>query len=265
MANFVNSLDRGLKILRAFTPAKPELRLLDITNLTSLPKTTVIRLLKTLTSLNYIRFDSNNRKYYLGPEVMSLGFTVLSSMDIREIALPYIAELSRISDQSVNLGILDRSEVVYIERIKKRTILNIDQHVGSRLSSYRSSIGRAILAYLEKKDFEIVLREILKEKNSVDFIGPKGKSLLKILEKVRQKGFALNNEELIPGLRAIGAPIFNSEGNVEAAINMPVFSQMVSLTELTEKYAPMLIETAQMISEARGFKKEIQTESQQNQ
>lgn len=256
MADFVKSLERGLHILRAFTPAQPKLRLLDITRSTGLPKTTVIRLLKTLSSLNYVRFDPDARKYYLGPEVMSLGFTVLSSMDIREIALPYIEELSRASDQNVNLGLLDRAEIVYIERIKKRRILSIEHHVGSRLNSYRSSIGRAILAYLSEEEFEIVLREILREENAVDFVGPEGQFLRMVLDEVRQKGYALNNEELIPGLRAVAAPIFSAEGNIEAAINMPVFSQLVTLEELTKKFAPMLMETAKKISEARGFRKE---------
>ncbi len=253
MADFVSSLHRGLQVLRAFTPAQRKLRLLDITNITGFPKTTVIRLVKTLSSLNYILFDPDDRKYYLGPEVLSLGFTALSSMDIREIAGPYLKQLAKESDQTVNLGILDGTDIVYIERLEKRQIIQIDLHVGSRLSSYRSSVGLAILAFLGKEALKKVLTEILLMKDARKTVGPEGEVLMERLKEVRKKGYALNDEEFFPGLTAIGAPVFDAKGRVEGAINIPVLSQMVSSEELMEKYAPLLLGTAQKISEARGY------------
>jgi len=253
MEKFVTSLQRGLEILEAFTPAEAKLKLRELTLKTGLPKTTVFRLLKTLISLDYVHFNSEAKQYSLGPRVMSLGFTVLSSLDLRDAALPHIEDLSRIADQNVNLGILDRTEVVYIERIKKRRILNIDHHVGSRLNIYQSSIGRAILAFLRKDKFREVLREILKDREAVKHIGPNGEQLLEKLQETHLKGYALNDEEMTPGLRAIGAPVFNAQGEVEAAINIPVFSQMVSREELIQRYAPLLLDTAKKVSAARGF------------
>ena len=121
MADFINSLYRGLQVLRCFTTDRPMLRLLDIVNITRLPKTTVIRILKTLTSLNYIHFASEGKNYYLGPEVMTLGFTVLSNMDLREIAFPHMQELSRISHQNISL-----KKVVnwFIQKMEKKSFLS---------------------------------------------------------------------------------------------------------------------------------------------
>ncbi len=249
----MNSIQKAFQVLEVFNPSEPRLRLQQIIEKTNLPKTTAFRLLRGLTSLNYLYFDQKTKMYSLGLRVMSLGFTVLSTLDLRDSALPHLEELSRISDQNVNLGILDKTEVVYIERIKRRRILNIDLHVGSRLNAFQSSIGRAILAFLPEDEFQKTIREIKKDPEARKQIRFDEKELFKKLEEVRRKGFALNNEEMIPGLRAIGAPVFNYKGVVEGAINMAVFSVEVSLRELMERYLPLLLETAKKISATRGY------------
>lgn len=253
MANFINSLYRGLQVLRCFTPGRPMLKLLDIVNLTGLPKTTVIRILKTLTSLNYIQLAPEEKKYFLGPEVMTLGFTVLSNMDLREIAFPHMQALSRISHQNISLGILDGKEVVFIERVKRQRILNIDIPVGSRLIAHRSSLGRVILAFLDDEQLNRVVRDILREDEAQSLFGKNGESLFKMLDLIREEGYAIIDEEVIPGLRTVSAPIINRNGRVEAAINMSVLSQVVSLDKLKNEYAPMVMETAQKIGDSRSL------------
>ncbi len=253
MADFVNSLHRGLQILRAFTPAEPMLRLQDFVSVTGLSKSTALRLLRTLCALNYVQVDPHTKRYFLGPEIMSLGFAVLSNMDLREVALPYMDELARVSHQNVGLGILDGTEVVYIERIKKQRVITIDVYVGSRINAYRSSIGRAILAFLDERSLKGLLERLLKEKDAFRYVGRNGQALLDLLAKTRKRGYAVSDEELMPGVRSIAAPILRSGGEVEGAINMPCPTQMVSLQELNKEYAAMLVQTARKISAARGF------------
>jgi hypothetical protein len=101
--NFVNSLKKGLNILETFTPENPKLKLQELTLLTGLPKTTVFRLLHTLTALNYVRFETKTREYFLGPKVMSLGYATLAGLDLREISKPYLEELSDISTEYVSV------------------------------------------------------------------------------------------------------------------------------------------------------------------
>lgn len=252
----VNSLLKGLGVLEAFTLSKSKLTFKEVASITGLPRSTAFRFLHTLISGEYVTFDQKSNTYVMGPKVMSLGFTVLSSMDLRDVASPYLEKLARTSNQNVNLGILDGVDVVYIERIKKWQILDTNVHVGSRLSSHQTAIGRAILAFLDEEKFESVLNRLLKEVTIKEHIGEKGKDLIKILQKVRQKGYALNDEELIKGLRSIAAPVFNAQSEVEGAVNIPVFTQMVSRGDLIERYVPLLLDTAEKISCARGFIKE---------
>lgn len=253
MADFVNSLHRGLLILKAFTLAQPTLRLQDIADATGLTKSTALRLLRTLVSLEYVQIDHRTKRYFLGPQIMTLGFSVLSNMDLREVALPYMDELATASQQNVGLGILDGTEVVYIERIKKQRTIAIDVYVGSRINAYRSSIGRAILAYLGEEKMQDFLRSIIKDSDASHYVKARGEVLFESLARVRRKGYALSDQELFPGVRAIAAPLFKSKGEIEGAINMPCSIQNVSNRDLNTKYAPMLIETTRKISAARGF------------
>ena len=253
----VNSLKRGLQLLEAFTLQERRLSLQQMTLKAGLPRTTVFRILKTLLSLNYLYFDAKTKLYSLSPRVMSLGFTVLSSFDLREAAHPYLEELAQVSGQNINLGILDKTEAVFIECIRRRppsVDISINLYLGSRLKLYSSSIGRTILAFMREDEFREILRGMLKDKEAVRHIGASGKSLLSKLEDTRRKGYALSNGE-IPGLRAISAPVMNHKGSVEGAINMPVLSAEISLDELIERYVPLLLDTAGKISAARGFMK----------
>lgn len=250
-----NSLQRGLQVLEAFTQSSPRMRLQEIVNKTGFPKVTVLRFLRTLTALKYVSYDNESKLYSLSPRVMVLGYAALSATDVRTVALPFLEQLSEATGQNVNLGILDGIEIIYVERIKKKQILNIDLHVGSRLKVYNSTIGQVILANMDSTERERLLNELPHDPETTAIIGPKGELLYKTLQNVREKGYALNNESYIAGVRAIGAPVFNHKGVVDAGINIPVFSSMVSLNELLQRYLPLLLETAEHISAARGFYK----------
>jgi IclR family pca regulon transcriptional regulator len=254
MPDFVNSLYRGLLILKAFSPSQPMLRLQDLINKTGLPKTTVLRLMRTLTALNYLQYNASSRQYFLGPETLSLGFTVLANMDLANTARPYMKELSALSGQNIALGILDGREVLCIERIKKISLVSIDLHVGARLNLYRSAMGMAILAYLPEKKFQALLQSIMAEPEALPFVGSRGERLRGILEKVRHEEYSLNDNELIPGVLAVGAPIFNFQGEAEGAMSMPVIRGIISKQELIRTYVPMLLDTARKISYSRGYK-----------
>ncbi len=107
-SKFVNSLSRGLTILECFTRRKQYLSLAEITKMIGVPKATVFRLLHTMRELNYLKYDFPNKKYYLGPKVLSLGFSVLQSLEVCEIARPYLEKLARECDKTVNVSMLDK-------------------------------------------------------------------------------------------------------------------------------------------------------------
>jgi len=245
------SVRRAFLVLEAFSITSPAMALQEVANKVGLPKVTTLRYLHTLMLLGYVLREGKSGLYRLGPKVLDMGFTVLGNMELRQVAMPYLDELSRISDQNVSLGILDKTEIMYVERIRRRHIVNI-YGVGSRVSSYRTSIGRALLAYLPETKLRRLVAEILKQPETAKHLGPKGERFFSLLKQVRQKGYALINGEFIPGMRAIGAPVLDAKGVAEGAVNISVYSAEVSLEKLVNRHVPLLLETVRKISLVRG-------------
>ncbi len=248
-----NSNIKGVLVLECFSPNRPHLSQSEIQKITNISKSTVFRLVNTLTDLNYLKYDPGNKKYFLGPKVLSLGFSVLQSLEIREIARPYLEKLSRECNKSVNLLMLDGIQMVFIERVRVPGPRDYNVSIGSRIAVYNTAAGRAVLAYLGQEKLSAVVREIQGSPSAVQHIGQNGERLFQILSKVKREGFATNDEESAKGLRAIAVPIFSSEG-VTFAIDLIVAPEEVSLNELRKDYAPKLVETGMEISEAMGYR-----------
>jgi IclR family transcriptional regulator, pca regulon regulatory protein len=254
--DFVKSLKKGLEILEAFTADTPYLKFFEISKKTKLPKSTISRLLYTLKVLNYIALEPQKKYYFLTPKVMELGFTVLSSMSMRTKAIPYLEELSRLTEQNVNLAILDGTKALYIHRVEKRKIVNINTYVGIRLNLYNTAIGRVILAFLDEGEIHSILNKLLKDSEAVKNIGPQGERLLESLKKIRKKGYDVDDESFMKGLRAVAAPIFNKKKKLEGAINISVFAFTVSRDHLIQQYVPLLIRAAEKISACLGLRED---------
>lgn len=249
---FANSLSRGLGILESFTQNKQHLFLSEIQKITNISKSTVFRLLKTLTELNYLKYDSENKRYFLGPRVLSLGFSVLQSMETREIARPYMERLSRECNKSVNLLMLDRQRMVFTERIRVPGLRDFNISIGSTIPVHNTAAGKAVLAYLEQEKFKEIIQKIKKDFQAVRHIGKNANRLPQLLNEVRRNGFAINDEESSKGIRAIAVPIFSPDG-VTCAMDMIVAPEEISVNELRTKYAPKLIREGNEISEALGW------------
>ncbi|MBU1275743.1 MAG: IclR family transcriptional regulator [Proteobacteria bacterium] len=248
----VESLLKGLKVLEVVARHPQGHSLPGITRDTGLPKATAYRLLQTLVASNYLHYFEDTAKYRLGPKVMSLGMSSLASQDIAPMAEPYLQELSKRIGQNVNLGIPDGGEVVYIIRIKVRRILGIDLAVGSRLSAHNTAVGLALLAFLEPQRLQDIVLELSRDPRISQQIGLRGDNLLERLARIRELGYALGEDEYFAGLTSVAVPVFNQAGYAEAAINVPVFSQLCSKQELLGEYLPLVLETAQTISQLRG-------------
>ncbi|MBW2000223.1 MAG: IclR family transcriptional regulator [Deltaproteobacteria bacterium] len=248
----IASLIKGPEVLAAFSHRPSGLKLPEVVRLTGFPKATAYRIVQTLVGQGYLHYFPSSGILRLGPRVMSLGFSALSSLDLVELAEPYLIELSSKTDQNVNLGVLDGTEVVYLIRRKRRRILGIDLTVGSRLGAHNTAIGQAILAFLERRQLEDLIARLARKPESAQEIGPGGQRLLDRLQQVRRQGYALCDQELVPGLISVGVPVFGNRGKVEAAINMPVFSQLCDRERLLNEYLPQVQEVATALSTMRG-------------
>ena len=250
---FVNSLARGLSILESFEAADPIMGIAELARKTNLPKSTVHRLIQTLCALGYIIPDVTSNKYMLGPKVLDLGFTVLSSLELRDVAAPYLRMLSKSSSETVNLAILDGWQLVYLERLKTQKIVNINLHIGSRLELYNTSMGRVLAAFQSEDWLSKYLEYLQHIPEARKYILEGGKILHEILAEVKEKGYALNNEELAPGLRSVAGPVKNRQGKVVGAVNIAVSSGLFSLERLKKEQLLPLLETTQAISAALGY------------
>jgi IclR family pca regulon transcriptional regulator len=251
---FINSLARGLSILEAFNTINPRMGITELSRKTGLSKSTVYRLVQTLCTLGYMIPVEPENKYTLGPRILSLGFSVLYSLELREVASPYLQTLSKRIGETVNLAVLDGWQLVYVERIKTHQIVNINLHVGSRLEFFNTSMGRVLAAYQDEKWISEYLEYLINNvPDCEDYWKENGKILRQILNNVKKNEYAINNEDLAPGLRSVAAPVRNREGKVEGAVNIAVSSSLFSIEKLKKELLPPLQETTLAISAALGF------------
>ena len=245
------ALGRGLHILESFTPGRPRLSQAALRKLTHIPKSTVFRLLRILTGLNYLKHDPETGEYHLGPRVLSLGFSVLQFLPARDIARPYLQALSREFGRSVNLLMLDKTELVFIERIRVHSPWDFNVGVGSRIPVYSTASGRAVLAYLDRECREGLMAQLGADEEALPPAEAGGEGIIDALDEVRAQGYAVNNGQLLSGIRVIAVPLFSRDG-AAYAMNVIVPGDEVSVDDLRRTYAPRLITAGREISEALG-------------
>jgi IclR family pca regulon transcriptional regulator len=251
------SLERGLAILSAFRPATPELGITDLARLLGLSRSTSHRYVSTLARLGYLEQSHQTRKYRLGPRVLDLGFSAINSMELRQISAPHLQKLADETGHTVNMAILEGTEILYIERCRTsqpgQREIDLDLHVGSRLPAYCTSMGKVLLAYLEPSRQAELLDRIELLDRGPNTITTKA-ALVAELERVRERGAAVNNEELAYGLRSIAAPIHSYSGEVTAALNLAIHRTMGSMDELIARFGPAVTQAAQDVSRSMGHR-----------
>jgi IclR family pca regulon transcriptional regulator len=251
------SLERGLAILSTFKSDRPVLGVSELGREIGLSRSTTHRYVATLAMLGYLQQDPATKKYQLGPRVLDLGFSAIHSMELREISAPHLQQLSDQTGFTVNMAILDGSDIVYIERCRSARAgqreIDLNLHIGSRLPAYCTSMGKILLAFQPRHERDALIE-------TVD-LRPRGPNTLTArralgaeLERVRELGLAINNEELAYGLRSIAAPVLSQSGEIVAAINLAVHSSMVSMEELVERLGDSLRRTAADISARIGHR-----------
>jgi IclR family pca regulon transcriptional regulator len=248
-----------LGILAAFTPTQPSLGVSELAREVGLSRSTTHRYMSTLARLGYLQQDPASRRYRLGPRVLDLGFSAINSMELRVISAPYLQRLSDQTGFTVNMAILDGPDILYVERCRSSRAgqreIDLNLHVGSRLPAYCTSMGKVLLAYLAPERRRALLAEIQLGRRGPNTLTDR-RALEAELARVRERGLALNNEELAYGLRSIAAPLRAAGGDVVAAINLAVHSSMVSMQDLVAKLGESLRRTGAEISTQIGYRGE---------
>lgn len=249
---FAMSLARGLEVLRAFTPADPVLGNGELHRRTGLSKATISRLAYTLTLLGYLNYDERLQKYRLGSGVLSLGYPMLASMRIRQVARPHMEALSRASKCTVNLGIRDRTSVVYIEACHVDSGNMYQPDIGSTRPILTSSIGRALLLALPVHEREAVLNRLrLDDPASFE---------QDIQHYIRDNAFFQANRfchstgDWKTDVHAVGAPLRVPDDEPRVAINCTMSVHRRGAKQIIrQEVAPMLLDTVRSIEAAYGM------------
>ena len=242
--DYVQSLSRGLTVLQAFNAERPAMTLADMSRATGLTRATVRRLLLTLVSLGYVCTDG--RTFELTPRVLDLGFAYVSSLQLPDIAQPFMEALSDRVHESVSASVLDGTQIVYVARVNTQRIMGISLAIGSRLPAAWTSMGRVLLAGLSDDQLErfldgLVIAELTTHSiTDIDMLRSE-------VHAVRSQGYALVDQELEEGIRSVAAPLRDRRGRTLAAINVGTHAARVTLKELRGVILPALLETARSI------------------
>ena len=244
--DFVQSLERGLAVIQSFDAEHPDLTLSEVAARTGLTRATARRLLLTLGQLGYV--SSNGRRFSLTPRVLDLGYAYLSSLNVQQIAQPYLEALSDRVHESVSVTVLDGADIVYVARVPTKRIMTISLGLGSRLPAYCTSMGRVLLAELGPDELAAALPGSL-ERHTEHTVTTSAE-LAVVLKQVRAQGWALVDQELEMGLRSVAAPLRDASGRAVAAMNVSTQVARTSVDQLHEDVVPDLVATAGRISEA---------------
>jgi IclR family pca regulon transcriptional regulator len=248
-SEFVQSLARGLAVIRAFDGKRPELRLSEVSQATGLTRATARRLLLTLVRLGYVRQDGN--RFSLRPRVLELGYSYLSALSLPEIAQPHMETLVAQVNESSSIAVLDDTDIVYVVRVPTTRIMTITIAVGTRLPAYPTSMGRVLLAGLEPDDLEQRLSRMHIDPLTPTTV-PDASALRAELDRVRGQSWAAVDQELEQGVRSAAVPIHDASGRVSAAMNVSVHASRMTMQALRKEVLPHLLRTAASIEAELG-------------
>ncbi|THV36499.1 IclR family transcriptional regulator domain-containing protein [Glycomyces buryatensis] len=243
-SDHVQTLARGLAVIRAFNAERPELTLSEVAKETGLTRAAARRFLLTLADLEYVRADG--RHFSLTPRVLELGFSYLSALTLPEIAQPHLERLVADVQESASVAVLDGGDVVYVSRVATSRIMRVAINIGTRFPAANTSMGRILLAGLPPEELDERLEHLALEPYTPHSITDKQRLKIEI-DRVRSQGWAFVDQELEEGLRSIAVPIRDSSGRVMAALNVSSTTSRTTLDSARRKLLPQLLGTAARI------------------
>lgn len=230
-------LAKGLSVIETFRAEQPRQSIAEVAVKSGLDRATARRCLLTLAHLGYANYDG---KYFtLTPRVMRLGAACLATMPLPQIVQPCLDHLSEELGESTSVSILDGSEIVYIARAAQRKVMSISLAPGSRLPAYCTSMGRVLLAALPQAEAVAMLKSaplLARTTRTITNLD----ALVLELERVRELGYAVIEQEVEIGLRSIAVPLQDARGKVVAALNLGLAASGETSDDLAGKYLPAL-------------------------
>ena len=244
------SVRNAARVLRAFSRAGQELGITELSRQLGLGKSTVHRLVTTLTAERLLERGSTPGRYRLGLVLYELGSKVTEHVDLHQAALPVLTTLRHETGEMVHVAVLDGLEVVYVERLESHNLLPIFRQVGHRLPAHWTSSGKILLAALPPDELTRRLSDRRPVAQTPWTITDKSR-LLTELAAVAKRGWAQNNEEGHLGIVSVGAPIRGRDGRVMAAVS--VVGDSARMRTMMRRSTALVVESALVISRRLGY------------
>lgn len=252
MANdryIVPSLERAIRVLDLLAHEQEGLSLAELTRRTEIPKSTLFRILNTLQSRKCVYLSEETKKYRLGLKLWELGSAYIEQSDLDSVAVTYMRKLVEACEESVFLGVLDGSEVVYVRRLEGPHTVAVIRKLGHRTPVYCTATGEAMLAFMEEEEQNRILESIELKAHTSKTVTDRAE-LERRLARVREEGVAVVDGEYNPKLLCVSAPVLKGGGQVQAAITVAIMS-----TEATPQRIEVLKQ--KVYREAKAFSREL--------
>lgn len=247
----IGSVQRAIDILNLFRSQSPELGTTEIARALSLHKSTTASLVYTLEANGFLSQNPTTRKYHLGFKVVERAFAMLDQIEFRQVAYPHLQALRNEWNETVNLAVLDASEVVFVERMLGTKALGMRSEIGRRSPAHSTAVGKALLSCLPNTQVEELVKRC-----GLLAVTPKtitdSDRLLAELEQVREQGYAVDDEENEIGGRCVAVPIFDHTGQAIAAVSISAPTARLPLSDVPQAGA-MVVKTAKAISRELGY------------
>jgi IclR family pca regulon transcriptional regulator len=245
--SYVQSFARGLTVIRAFGTDAPRMTLSEVATRTGLTRAGARRILLTLENLGYVAAEE--KKFFLTPKILDLGYAYLSTAPFWIPAEPVMEQLVSEVHESCSISVLDGTEIVYVSRVPTSKIMTMSLGTGSRLPAYATSMGRVLLGSVGEPKLKCVLAAS-RIKAHTKYTVTDSKRLVAIIETDRDRGWSYVNQELEEGLRSIAVPLRDRGGKIIAAMNISGQANRNSEKMLTGEFLPKLQRAADQINAA---------------
>lgn len=249
----VQSLERALTLLNVLSEYPEGIQITRLSEQVGLSKSTTHRLLATLVHMNYVVKDEETEKYKLGFQLIYLSRNILNSIDVIQIARPFLEKLCHDVNETIHLCIDDNGEVMYIDKIESNQTIRMFSRIGSRAPMYCTGVGKVLLSGMSEETYRKVV-------SGIDFVARTAKTitsadaLAEEVELVKNQGYALDNIENEEGIRCIAAPIFDFQGKIIASFSISGPSNRITMERVQDELVRRIRETSQEISRQLGYR-----------
>jgi IclR family pca regulon transcriptional regulator len=244
---FNQSLEKGLAVLCAFSAQRRTMTLTEVAEQAGISKSSAQRMIFTLEQLGFVRKHPQTRRYQLTPQVMRVGYSYLTANPLIDLANPYLSELTNITTETSCLTEVDGLEMVYVARFISAQFVPVHMPIGSRIPMYCTASGRAYLSALPEEEALVLLRASDRVVHTRHTITDEV-AILAELAQVRQRGYAVNREELFLGDMTLGAPVIGHQGRPVAAVHIVAPTSRWTLNEAEARLGPALVACARSLS-----------------